>query len=813
MSEITNILQEINSSGVYRVVRDVSQTFANTTTPLRVLIGSSRKGKFNSLVKFNDFNEFKFVHGNIDRKLERRGSYFHRMAREMLKAAPIYAINLRAFDDTMDTLSKVSISVKSEEVNSSIIQTALTNIYSTDGFWRIDEDIIGENADQLLNFSSISESNSTVFVIKTPTNSNETRGLRIPVSEWYSTEQDDKPEYLNDKKLVSDYLITAYVFAGDLTDYASLSTDAVLGNYFDLNGLKRTFVDQNGLTINTLEALRNIPESKFIGKYTGSLIQGFLDKNENVLDFQSVFNASQDSHGLICSLSQSFYDDYDPMTDKPLIDLEGEGIFSDTPVTSFNFLSYDIDTVPTGSVIMTYDALNGNLTNDVVKDDSLNPKDPTLIKLTKLVSQATDNFSFEVHNMYPIQIGDLFEAIDGGFARVTKIDVTVAANGTIPVDTLRVYLDRPAVITDNAGVLEIYRFIPVQEQPEPYKGFYLQGYTVRDEQLPDGTLSRQKEIFSILDDVGLRSQLTDSKRLKFRYIVDSYETYIDSGIKSQLSRLAGENGNIRVISSMPSMKTFKKSTNPYFKRTPTSNVDLGRYLETGGNLDLNPTLRLSMPDTLNTPNNIYFYGGHFEIYDKGRTIYMPMNANISNLYLNNFDVNKPYTPIAGTSNGRVPLPENFVDIEHEFTLDERKAMESFGFNPIINLERFGLIINNQLTAQQRVQSSLSYIHVNEMVKELGIEIDNVLEPYRNNSFNVANTRSLIVSEIDSILKTYQQGQGLSYYEVTMDESNNTQEVFDNQAGIINVRISPNANLAKLITIFQIDRFNLTSFEV
>lgn len=812
MSEISNILQEIGSSGIYWTVRDISQIPANVVEPNRLLIGSARKGKFNSLVRVSDFNEFKAIFGSSDSKLENTGSFLHRQAEIALQREPIWVMNLRQFDDSQDVLGRVSLSVKSEETNSSVTQSAVRNIYDTTGYWRIDEDKLGKNADQLLNFSAIDSKNSTIFIVKTPALATETRGLRIPVSEWYAGNEDEKPEYLDDKKLISDYMISVYVFSGDLTDYENLGTDVVLGDYFDQDGLKRTFTDNNNITYNTLEALRNIPESGFVGKYSGTLIRGFIDRNENVIDFQSVFNASRDTHGLICSLSESFYDNYNETTDKPLIDLEGAGVFADVPNTSFELLSYDIDTIPTGSVIVTYDAGNGNLTNDVVKDDAGNPKDPTLITLTQLVSVAADEFSFEVHNLYPIKIGDVFEAQDKSFARVIKTEVTAVADAVTPVDTVRVYLDKKAVFTDNAGDDEIRKFVPIQEQPESYKGFYLSGYVTRDAQLPDGTLTRQKEIYSILEDVGLRAQLTNYENLRFRYIVDTYETYPSADMKSQLSRLAGENGSIRILTNAPSMRSFDNSTDPYFKDSPTATLDLAQYLPTGGNLNLNPSRIVSMPPTLDTPNNIYFYGGHFKLTERGRNIYLPVVGSVSNLFINNYDINNVYTSVAGVTNGRLPIPRGYVEMEKDFTLDERKALEDFGINPIVFKKNFGLTVNEQKTAQQRTLSSLSYIHVNEMIKEIGIEIADLLEPYRHAEFNTADTRTRIVNDIDSVLTRYSQGGAISNYEIVMDTSNNTQEVFDNQAGIINVRISPNSKLSKLITIYQVDRFNLVSFD-
>lgn len=94
---ITNYLAKIKSSGVYRYVFDKSEIPATERNSLRLVVGYSERGPFNTPVFISDASEFIATFGNVSRRMERKGVFFHRMALQALEAGPILALNIKPF--------------------------------------------------------------------------------------------------------------------------------------------------------------------------------------------------------------------------------------------------------------------------------------------------------------------------------------------------------------------------------------------------------------------------------------------------------------------------------------------------------------------------------------------------------------------------------------------------------------------------------------------------------------------------------------------------------------------------------------------
>ena len=119
MAEQRINLNNFKASGVYTVEIDQSE---NTVLPLttgRIIVGSSRVGPYNTVVLINDVRTLKAVYGDIDPKLEKAGSFFHRTIEVALREGPVYALNvvpldmdyLEAGDDYTLTLNQHQIMI------------------------------------------------------------------------------------------------------------------------------------------------------------------------------------------------------------------------------------------------------------------------------------------------------------------------------------------------------------------------------------------------------------------------------------------------------------------------------------------------------------------------------------------------------------------------------------------------------------------------------------------------------------------------------------------------------------------------------
>ena len=78
-----------------------------------MVIGVSKKGPVNTPIKLTSTNDLESIFGQIDRGLERKGSFFHRTIQKMLESSSVYALNLLSTDDTLDTIDYKSISASS----------------------------------------------------------------------------------------------------------------------------------------------------------------------------------------------------------------------------------------------------------------------------------------------------------------------------------------------------------------------------------------------------------------------------------------------------------------------------------------------------------------------------------------------------------------------------------------------------------------------------------------------------------------------------------------------------------------------------
>ena len=109
---LPNYLAKIKSSGIYRFVWDKSEIAGVPADILRLVVGYSDKGPFNTPVYVERDTEFKAIFGDISKKLEKRGVYFHRMALQCLSKGPIIVLNLKKF--STENVDACSFDVKDE---------------------------------------------------------------------------------------------------------------------------------------------------------------------------------------------------------------------------------------------------------------------------------------------------------------------------------------------------------------------------------------------------------------------------------------------------------------------------------------------------------------------------------------------------------------------------------------------------------------------------------------------------------------------------------------------------------------------------
>lgn len=293
-----------------------------------LVIGVSKKGPVNTPIRLTTVTDLETVFGQLDRNLERKGSFFHRTISKMLETTPVFAMNLLVTDDTLDKIEYKSLSSSAVYKNDIKREGPYRRFFDTTGFWSRDtESFINlTKADQgyterALGLTNLSDRHISVFVVKTSVT-----GFDRTLLEWYGSVE-KMPSYVSQLDYASDYMVDVIVVGGDWSNYRELAVDSRWAQYFNANGLikgqLRNFANDRNITL--------------LAYYEGlSLIPYFRDLNGRNIFIETTINRDTDKTGLFCEFNadlveKDFY--------TGLVDLLGNTL-ADTNATSIDFLSY-----------------------------------------------------------------------------------------------------------------------------------------------------------------------------------------------------------------------------------------------------------------------------------------------------------------------------------------------------------------------------------------------------------------------------------------------------------------------------------------
>ncbi len=313
MAEKLN-LNRFKSSGVYTVEIDESTNLSLPISTGRLIIGSSKKGPINSVVAVNDLRTRLAVYGEIDTKLEKNGSFFHRTMDVALREGPVFALNLVPVSDT-DKAYFGTFNTESSSTNSTWLESMFTSkisdFYNTQKLWfaSIDElnktknialgDLyvnsssaygnLDKDANKILSFVNLGKKEVTVW-----TRVAAVTGYDLTVAEYYKLlgSNIEIPEYLHVDDIVSDFFVEAITVEGDWTDYLKLSKDPVYGQYFT----------ESGLIISKLNDFVSLREVTLLNKAIGCIIPDFRDLTNSNVSIDRIFNRTFAQTGIFCSL-------------------------------------------------------------------------------------------------------------------------------------------------------------------------------------------------------------------------------------------------------------------------------------------------------------------------------------------------------------------------------------------------------------------------------------------------------------------------------------------------------------------------------
>jgi len=731
-------LLNFKSSGVYRLEFDKSQTANINVETLRLMVGHSKKGPYNTPVLIDSVETLTNVFGNIDKSLEKKGMFFHRSCIEALSRGPILALNLEHF--TMGDVASYQSPVTCGGAGAVGI-TADSGTYSYPSFFDNDKFMVPSDAatlativpddDHVLNFVNIKQDSITIIVRQ----AQDVKEFDLTAREWYGV--GNVPEYLNEFDKMSDFMIDVFVFKGEF-DAAAMVNDPIYSAYFTADGLKKEKLAQ----------FANLRQVSLIAQYTGSILPGFKDLEGRNLYIESVVNAEARRTGLFCAVEENMVMDEQGTK----VDLLGH-VYNGA--NSYELLSHY---VPVGDRDTAY---------DVTVDNGVLGTNALLNESHFTVTYATGDEPAP----FPITVGQYVDADAANrLARVNRVAKSIVGGNTI----FTVYTDVTPDYQDR--IIKSY-----EDASLVYKTFVLAKANITGKEISD--------YLSVLSGGnGIYDALIDKDIIDFRYVVDTFTSFDENGLnnKSNLSQLAKDRQNAAAILNAPTIEDFKKSTDPSF--TDENLAFDTVYIAAGGNQDKNPTKIYALPSINQGANYAFYYGPGLIVSDNGKDIIVPPAAYVCNNYIDKYTNALPWSIVAGPRRG-VVAGTNVKGVEYAFDKKDRDILEPFGYNPIVFQRGTGLTILGNKTAQQSIKSALSSAHVREVLIYIQDGMADILKDYVF-EFNTAQTRLEIKTLADSFLQSVKQDNGVYEFKNVMDSTNNTNEVIDNNMGIIDTYVEP-----------------------
>ena len=340
--------QQFKSAGIYRVVYDRSTVLGTEAELLRLVVGYSPKGPFNTPVYVKSVSDFRAMFGGISKALEKRGCFFHRTCIHALEAGPILALNLKPFS----TESVGCAAISNDGIDNSDPKK-VTEIYDTTRFWKLDPDKLNDGESYFHISATDSKETSSSIIVRKPADS-KVAAYNISVADWYKAYNLVIPDFLvgSENKLMKDFFTEVYVFKGQFT--ADIIKAGALNGYFDITDayytdseggtyeekdvkevdgkfyiasevpdgvvqgdekeltkvpasikVKKTIKNAFGKDIDALDALFNDNASGALAHYVGALIPELVDPNSGYISIDVLMNEDSDLTHLMASLDDS----------------------------------------------------------------------------------------------------------------------------------------------------------------------------------------------------------------------------------------------------------------------------------------------------------------------------------------------------------------------------------------------------------------------------------------------------------------------------------------------------------------------------
>ena len=184
----------------------------------------------------------------------------------------------------------------------------------------------------------------------------------------------------------------------------------------------------------------------------------------------------------------------------------------------------------------------------------------------------------------------------------------------------------------------------------------------------------------------------------------------------------------------------------------------------------------------------------------GQQVFVPASTLIPSVFAFNDGATDVWFAPAGTNRG---VMSTVFRAERKLTKTQRDDLYKANVNPLATIPTVGVTVFGQKTLKKK-KSATDRVNVRRLLIELKTQIGNLAE---NLVFeqNTTTTRENFLAQVNPLLASIQQRQGLTDFKVIMDETNNTPDVIDNNQLIGAIFLKP-TKTAEFISL----TFNITS---
>lgn len=818
---LPNYLAKIKSSGVYRYVFDLSEIPQEERSTLRLVVGYSEKGPFNTPVFVEDASEFIQLFGNTSRRMERKGIFFHRMAIQALAAGPILALNIKPFNKSaaeMEKTTMISFNASDLCLKEVIVDPALQVAAKEEEIAKIEKDITAayteyKNAegdekatkkqawenlkqeraklkDELAKLKedkvTILQQNSENIKKEVPIVANINDYNRTVVNSIYDTNRFWK---INDD-IMSIADANVDVAGHGKEDYIRIVQTGSKENSVTL--FMRPYVPQSGWDVKISDWYTS-EDSEDMPGYFESIKDHLL--SEFFVEIYA-FRGNLAKEGLFDETGTLGSYKFDEKGDKvwqELCKVENGAVYTNPDYT--DAFGNKTDSLVTLSDVSTSNFINryqGILfphfksgTGSYISIDSVFNRDTDLHGCVLALNEKLLDDAYEAdlnsNDVYDngeeapeiggVSTGD--KRIDSFVHRLTSCICSVAEDGTSTTYD-------PAVLaaTNNLTISKV-------------KGFYMEGYEYKCIAKNETGEALQKKIFEVLNYKGIFEALTNNVDSDWKYIIDTFQAYPSPSLRANFAAICKKKFNcLGLVNFPPIVDCATACGYPGMK----GGFDMKKLIETGS--------PISLPSDSQGASFIAFYT-QLQFTDGSNKFLIPSAALVSNLFIDKLNNRQKYDIVAGPNYGRIDY-NGLVGPDYSYARNDLDILEPMGVNAIVYIPRRGILVNSNQTAKQTPVTALSKVNVRELVTFLQDELEEMLYGYQW-QLNTSTLREKVETKARQILELCKANGGIYAYAAKCDDTNNTPEVIDNEMVILEVDIEAARGAGKMVQVLRLHR--------